>query len=40
MRKSIEIARRLGLEKVVSVSIDDSLIEKDSATRHLEGVDL
>lgn len=39
MRKSIEIARRLGLEKVVIVSIDDSLIEKDSATRHLEGVD-
>ena len=39
VRKSIALARRLGLEKVVSISIDDALLEKDSETRHLEGVD-
>jgi len=39
VRWSIQLARSLGLEKVVSISIDDSLIEKDSETRHLEGVD-
>lgn len=39
VRTSIKLARRLGLEKVICLSIDDSLCEKDAATRHLEGVD-
>ena len=39
VHRSIQFARSLSLEKVVSISIDDSLIEKDVATRHLEGVD-
>jgi len=32
-------AERLGLPKVLSINIDDSLGEKDKATRHLEPVD-
>ncbi|MEJ2711533.1 MAG: transposase [Anaerolineales bacterium] len=39
LMKFLEIASRLGLEKVILVSIDDSLGKKDRATRHLEAVD-
>jgi hypothetical protein len=39
VRTSIKLARRLGLEKVICLSIDDSLCVKDAATTHLEAVD-
>lgn len=39
LMKLLEMARRLGLEKVILVSIDDSLGKKDQATKHLEAVD-
>ena len=39
VRTGIKLARRLGLEKVICLSIDDSLCVKDAATTHLETVD-
>jgi len=38
VRTAVELARTLGLAKVICLSIDDSLCVKDAATRHLEGV--
>ena len=39
VRTALELTARLGLEKVMSISLDDALCEKDKDTRHLEGVD-
>lgn len=39
VKSALELSVRLGLEKVISLSIDDALCEKDKDTRHLEGVD-
>jgi hypothetical protein len=39
VRTAVQLARRLGLEKTICLSIDDSLCVKDAATTHLEGVD-
>lgn len=36
---AIQLARQLGLEKLIQIVFDDSLCEKDVATRHLEAVD-
>jgi hypothetical protein len=36
---ALKQAERLGLPKVITINIDDSLGEKDKATRHLEPVD-
>lgn len=40
VRTAIQLARRLGLEKVICVSLDDALCEKDRATTRLEAVDI
>lgn len=39
VRRAVALTGSLGLEKVVSLSIDDSLCVKDAATTQLEGVD-
>jgi hypothetical protein len=39
VRTAVNLARGLGLEKVICISIDDALCVKDAATKHLEGVD-
>jgi hypothetical protein len=39
VRTAVQLARHLGLEKIICLSIDDSLCVKDAATTHLEGVD-
>jgi len=39
IRTAIQLARTLDLEKIISLSIDDSLCVKDAATTQLEGVD-
>jgi hypothetical protein len=39
VRTAVQLARTLGLEKIICLSIDDSLCEKDAATTQLEGVD-
>lgn len=39
IRTALQLARTLGLEKIITLSIDDSLCVKDAATTHLEGVD-
>jgi len=39
VRWALTQAERLGLPKVISINIDDSLGQKDKATRHLEPVD-
>ena len=39
IRTAEGLARSLGLEKIISLSIDDALCVKDAATTHLEGVD-
>lgn len=39
MRTAIQLARSLGLDKVICLSIDDALCEKDQATTQLETVD-
>jgi hypothetical protein len=39
VRTAVQLARRLSLEKIICLSLDDSLCEKDAATTCLEGVD-
>jgi len=39
VRLAVRLARLLHLEKIIFVSIDDSLCPKDAATRYLEAVD-
>jgi hypothetical protein len=39
VRWALSQAERLGLPKVITINIDDSLGQKDKATRHLEPVD-
>lgn len=39
VRTAVRLACMLGLEKVICLSIDDSMCVKDAATTHLEGVD-
>jgi hypothetical protein len=39
VRWALNQAERLGLPKVITINIDDSLGQKDKATRHLEPVD-
>ena len=39
VRTAVQLARTLGLEKIICLSIDDSMCVKDAATTQLEGVD-
>lgn len=39
VKKLLEFARRLGIELVILISVDDSLGKKGKATRHLQAVD-
>lgn len=39
VKAALDLARKLKLDKLIWVSFDDSLCEKDSATEHLEAVD-
>lgn len=39
IKTAVQLARTLGLEKIISIGIDDSLCVKDAATSQLEGVD-
>ena len=39
MRTAVQLARTLGLEKIICLSLDDSMCVKDAATTQLEGVD-
>src|SRR3972149_993073 len=38
MTYALRLAQRLKLDKVIFISLDDSLCEKDPATKHLQGV--
>jgi hypothetical protein len=38
VRYALRLAEKLNLDKVIYLSLDDSLCEKDPATRHLQGV--
>lgn len=40
VRTAIQLARGLGLAKIICLSIDDALCEKDKATTQLEAVDI
>lgn len=40
VRTATQLARALRLEKIICLSLDDALCEKDKATTHLEAVDI
>jgi len=39
VRHALEVAQKLNLDKIIWLSLDDSLCEKDPGTKHVEGVD-